>query len=261
MTVRQPAVAGLFYPDDPVELKRRVVELLDHCDPPRLAGRPLRALIAPHAGFVYSGAIAANAYRELEGNDPPQRVVLLGPSHRVAFRGVALAAADNFAMPMGNVTVDAELSERALSLSCVTVLDEAHRWEHSLEVQIPFIQHLLPNASVLPLVVGDAKPGDVEAVLDALTAQPDTFIIVSTDLSHFLDYESAQGEDRRTSMDIEARRDSLGPDQACGCRPLNGLLRFAKSRGLDVTTLDVRNSGDTAGARDRVVGYGAYAVH
>ena len=263
MGTRETAVAGLFYPLDPQALRTQVQTLLAEVEPHHLpiAG-PVKALIAPHAGYLYSGATAACAYALVKERNDIEHVVLLGPSHRVAFRGRALSSATSFATPLGDVPVPRALATAAAALAPVTVFDAAHTAEHSLEVHLPFLQIALPGVPVLPLVTGDTTPEEVESTLAALTNDDArSLVIVSTDLSHFLDYASACTVDRRTTRAIEALETTVTPEQACGCRALNGLLRFASSNALSVNTLDVRNSGDTAGAKDRVVGYGSYALH
>ena len=264
--IRQPAVADRFYPGDPAELGRMLDALLAE-SPASAASRPgttpPKALIVPHAGYIYSGPIAATAYATLAPvHDRIHRVVLLGPSHRLPFRGLAATSADVFATPLGPVPIDRAAVERALTLPQVHLLDAAHAQEHSLEVQLPFLQRVLDDFSLVPLVVGEAAPESVAEVLDLLWGGPETLILVSSDLTHYLDYRTAQRIDAATSEAIEALRpESIGSDQACGRAPLNGLLTLARRRGLQAETLDRRNSGDTAGSRDQVVGYGAYAIH
>jgi AmmeMemoRadiSam system protein B len=265
-TIRQPAVADQFYPGDPAELGRMLDALLAE-PPPSTSARPgttpPKALIVPHAGYIYSGPIAATAYATLAPvRDRIRRVVLLGPSHRVPFTGLAASSAEVFATPLGPVRIDRATVERALTLPQVHLLDAAHAQEHSLEVQLPFLQRVLDDFSLVPLVVGEAAPESVAEVLDLLWGGPETLILVSSDLTHFLDYRTAQRIDAATSEAIETLRpEAIGYDQACGRAPLNGLLTLARRRGLQAETLDLRNSGDTAGSRDQVVGYGAYAIH
>ncbi|MCB9549239.1 MAG: AmmeMemoRadiSam system protein B [Myxococcales bacterium] len=252
---RPAAVAGLFYPADPATLAAEVDALLAAAP----AGPPAKALIAPHAGYRYSGPIAARAYRRLA---PVTRVVLLGPCHRVAVRGLAAPAWPAFATPLGDVPVDAEALARIAGLPGVHTFDATHAQEHALEVHLPFLQRALGAFSVVPLVVGEAPPAQVAAVIDALWGGPETAILVSSDLSHFLAYEAAQVADAATCAAIEAL--DAGPLDgyaACGHRPLAGLLATARRRGMAVETLDLRSSGDTAGDRQRVVGYGAWALH
>jgi AmmeMemoRadiSam system protein B len=257
--VRAPVVAGSFYPGEPEVLRETLGRLLEDTRP-RLE-RPPKALVVPHAGYEYSGPVAASAYVELAAAaHRVHKVVLLGPSHRVALSGIAVPAADVFETPLGRVPVDAVLRTRVLHHAGVEVSDLAHEREHSLEVHLPFLQTVLDEFALLPLVVGEAAPEDVAAVLDAVWGGPETLVVVSTDLSHYQPYDEACATDRDTVRRIESRSDTLRGNQACGCRPLNGLMRAARVRGLTVTTLDVRNSGDTAGFRDEVVGYASFAL-
>lgn len=257
--IRQPAVAGTFYPGDAAVLAAQVEDCLAAArDVP---ARPPKALIAPHAGYVYSGPIAGTAYAPFRGaaGEKIRRVVLMGPSHRVAFRGLAVPHADAFASPLGTVPVDKAAVAKILSLPGVGVFDAAHAEEHSLEVHLPFLQRLVPNFALVPLVVGDAEPEDVDRVLAALWGGPETLVVVSSDLSHYYDYDTARGLDADASRAIEMLRpDLLREEQACGRHPVRGLLRRARGLDLRATAVDLRNSGDTAGDRTRVVGYGAY---
>jgi AmmeMemoRadiSam system protein B len=248
----------MFYPGDSRELSQMVEALLDAAPP---ASTEPAALIAPHAGYVYSGPVAATAYSQLSAQRATtSRVLLLGPSHRVAFRGLALSSAVRYATPLGDVAIDTAACRELLALPQVGVLDEAHAAEHSLEVHLPFLLAALDAFSLIPVVIGDAPPGDVAQVIETFWDRDDTLIVVSSDLSHFLDYETANRVDRDTTHAIERHAQDIRPEQACGCRAINGLMRVAEDRALDVTTLDLRNSGDTAGDRSRVVGYGAYAL-
>ena len=262
MTARSPAVAGLFYPKVPSDLERDVGRYLEDAGGPS-SQPPPKALIAPHAGYRYSGPIAASAYAQVRrAREVVERVVLLGPSHRVALRGLAASSADAFLSPLGPVPVDRAAVERVLRLPQVSVLDAAHEHEHSLEVQLPFLQKVLSEFSLVPLAVGDASAEQVAEVLDELWGGPETLIVVSSDLSHYYDYETARGMDAATSRAIEELRpEGLDSESACGRVPVRGLLLAARRRGLRVRTLDLRNSGDTAGSRDQVVGYGAYVFN
>jgi AmmeMemoRadiSam system protein B len=258
---RPAAVAGYFYPDDPATLTQLVDRLLgDARERARVAGSMLRsppkALIVPHAGYVYSGPIAASAYVLLEGATGIERVVLVGPAHRVAVRGLAQAGASAFATPLGEVRVDVEALAQ---VSGVVTSARAHAQEHSLEVQLPFIQRLLPDARLLPLVFGHASPDEVAAVLDALWGGPETLILVSSDLSHYLGHDAARALDAQTVSRIVSLDDELDAERACGVTAVRGLLRVARKRHLQAELLDLRNSGDTAGDRARVVGYAAIA--
>jgi AmmeMemoRadiSam system protein B len=219
-----------------------------------------KAIIAPHAGYIYSGPIAASVYARIQpARGRITRVVLLGPAHRVGFHGLALSSADCFQTPLGRITVDQEAVKKISSLPQVHVMDTAHMQEHSLEVHLPFLQEVLGEFSLVPLVVGDAEPNEVAEVLEALWGGPETLIVISSDLSHYHDYKTAQRLDRATSLAIEQlRMEDIQYDHACGRNPVSGLLQVARQRGLKAKTIDLRNSGDTAGSHDRVVGYGAY---
>jgi AmmeMemoRadiSam system protein B len=257
--IREPAVAGLFYPDDPQQLQQQLADYLHAAQPP---DRHPKALIVPHAGYVYSGPVAASAYRLLSGmRGEISRVVLLGPSHRVAFSGIAATGMAHFATPLGLVRIDRDAVRSLLALPQVRVIDEAHREEHSLEVQLPFLQTVLGDTfSLVPLVVGDADGASVAEVIEVLWGGPETLILISSDLSHYHDYRTAQHLDSATSRAIELLDpNAIDYEQACGRIPVSGLLAAARHHHLHATTLDQRNSGDTAGGRDRVVGYGAYA--
>lgn len=256
-TTRQAAVAGLFYPAETTALERTVAELLAAAP----ADDGAKAIIAPHAGYQYSGLTAAFAYRLLERRrERIRRVVLLGPAHRVYLHGMALPSVDAFTTPLGNVTLDAEGIRQALDLPGTQVSDEAHAGEHSLEVHLPFLQTVLGEFTLVPIVVGVCPAHEVRAVLEALWGGDETAIVVSSDLSHYHAYADAQAIDARTTARIEAREPTLRGEEACGAYAVNGLLLAAEARGLRVRTLDVRNSGDTAGDKHRVVGYGAYAL-
>jgi AmmeMemoRadiSam system protein B/AmmeMemoRadiSam system protein A len=259
--IRPTAVAGMFYPADPAELKAQLDLFLGQARAAALAGPAPKAIIAPHAGYLYSGPVAASAYVRVQPAAASiSRVVLLGPSHRVAFRGLAVGTATAWASPLGPVAIDREAAAGLLARGLVAQLDAAHAQEHSLEVHVPFLQAVLGEFTLLPIVVGDASAGEVAAVIEAVWGGPETLIVVSTDLSHFLGYEACRTLDAATVAAIEHLEPALGRDSACGRVPVGGLLVAAKRRGMAITTLDVRNSGDTAGSRDRVVGYGAWAL-
>jgi len=260
-TSRPPAVAGLFYPDDPAELHAEVQRLLAAAGGrDTLPSKAPKALIVPHAGYVYSGPIAAQAYARLAGRcGHVSRVVLLGPAHRVALRGLALPATGAFETPLGAVPVDRDALALLADLPQVVIDERAHAAEHSLEVHLPFLQQLLGTFSVVPLVVGAASIEDVSAVLERLWGDDATLIVVSSDLSHYRSYEDAHRVDRDTLAAVLRLEARLTHDQACGATPVNGLLALAHRRGLRAELLDLRNSGDTAGDRRRVVGYAAVA--
>ena len=263
-TIRPAAVAGMFYPDDPSELRAMLRAMLSEAAAEmstETSEEPApKAIIVPHAGYVYSGPIAASAYARLRpAAARVRRVVLIGPCHRVAVRGLAVSAADAFATPLGAVPVDRPAIAALLALPFVQCLDVAHQAEHSLEVHLPFLQSVLGDFTLVPVVAGEASAAEVAAVLERLWGGKETLIVISSDLSHFLPYDAALQIDRRTCMAIE-RLDpaAITWEQACGRMPVSGLLLAAKRHGLAVTTLDLRNSGDTAGDRRRVVGYGAW---
>ena len=260
MQVKTPVVAGLFYPGTAQELRVAVDRYLRAAQA-RDDRRP-HALIAPHAGYRYSGPIAATAYATLRPwADEIRRVVVLAPSHRVPFHGIATSSADFFQTPLGEIPVDRTAVEALGSLAGVVPLDAAFAEEHALEVQLPFLQTVLGDFRLVPLIVGDADAAQVSDVIEAVLA-PDTLIVVSSDLSHYLDYQGCQRRDRATSGHIEAMQaDHIGPYDACGAYPIRGLLETAQRHGWRVRTLDLRNSGDTSGDRARVVGYGAYEFY
>lgn len=234
-----------------------VSTLLDEA--PGKDGPAPKALIVPHAGYIYSGPVAAAAYTRLRPyRQQYRRVILLGPCHRVPVRGLALSSADAFRTPFGDVALD-KSAVTTLDIPGVSVFDAAHQQEHSLEVHLPFLQSILDDFTLVPIVVGDAAPELVAQVLDALWGGPETLIVVSSDLSHYRSYDAAKEIDAVTCRAIESLDEKqIDHDMACGATPVGGLLVAARRHGLDVTTLDLRNSGDTAGDRDFVVGYGAW---
>lgn len=257
--IRKAAVAGMFYPDDPRQLSSDVKGFLSAAG--AFDGPVPKAIIAPHAGYRYSGAIAAKAYARLKPvADKITRVVLLGPCHRVAVRGLALSGADCFETPLGQVEIDKDAESQIAGMEQVGVFPPTHQAEHALEVHLPFLQELLGDFKLVPLVVGETPPAKVAEVLEALWGGPETLIVISSDLSHFLDYDAARQIDRRTCdaiMSLDPAK--IEKNGACGRFPVGGLLHLAKSRGMKAETIDLRNSGDTAGMKDRVVGYGAWA--
>ncbi|HEU0188440.1 MAG TPA: AmmeMemoRadiSam system protein B [Gallionella sp.] len=288
--IRTPAVAGLFYPADPRQLAHDVQQMLSMASPPH--DLTPKALIVPHAGYIYSGPIAATAYATLLKPSPsPQpsdeaashstkpangqvagyptrgdgiaqrirRVVLLGPTHRVAVRGLALPGVDAFDTPLGRVMLDAEAARSIAHLQQVTVSEQAHALEHSLEVQLPFLQSVLPDFTLLPLAIGMASPEEVAEVLEVLWGGEETLIVISSDLSHYLPYTTAQRVDNGTVQAILKLRQPIEHDHACGGTPISGLIVAARQHNLTPHLLDLRNSGDTAGSHDQVVGYAALA--
>ena len=256
--IRPAAVAGAFYPGNGQVLSRDLDALL--ASAPQAHGPLPKALIVPHAGYLYSGPIAASAYRCLAaGRGQITRVVLLGPAHRVAVRGLALPRADTFATPLGLVRIDQAVCDAILTLPQVVESDTAHALEHSLEVQLPFLQKVLGEFALVPLVVGDASAEEVAQVLDQLWGGTETLIVISSDLSHYLPYAVAQRLDQQTTNMILRLQTGISHEQACGGTAVNGLLIAAKQHGLKPELLDLRNSGDTAGGSEQVVGYAAFA--
>ena len=256
--VRPPAAAGLFYAGDPRRLQAHVSELI--CTVEASAGVAPKALIAPHAGYVYSGSVAAQAFAPLRAAAHAiKRVVLIGPAHFVPLRGIAAPTVDAFATPLGRVPLDRQALSAIADL--VVAADAPHAPEHSLEVELPFLQALLPSFALVALVVGDATAQEVAQVLRRLWGGPETAIVVSSDLSHYHDYDTARRLDAATAAAIE-RGDwqSLGPDQACGFLAVAGLIVETNRRRLALRRLALCNSGDTAGGRERVVGYGAWMI-
>lgn len=261
-SVRAPAVAGIFYPSDKAVLRQSIDEYLDTAvSPQTLPPQIPKAIIAPHAGYIYSGPIAGSAYKLLQGkSDHINRVVLIGPAHTMRIRGLASVSVDALTTPLGNVAVDHELLAKIRPLPQVQTNDLAHAKEHGLEVHLPFLQIILDKFTVVPLVVGEATAADVAEVLGILWGDDETLIVVSSDLSHFYDYETAVKLDTQTAEAIiNLQPQKLEQGSACGRLPIQGLLINAKQKGLSARLLDLRNSGDTAGSKDRVVGYGAFA--
>lgn len=260
MSTRAAAVAGYFYEAAPGRLKHDVNQLLnaEAAD----CGVFPEALIVPHAGYVYSGSTAASAYRQLLVDpDQVKRVLLIGPAHRVYVKGMAIPSVDRFATPLGEIVLDKDGLGRIGALPGVEVIDEAHREEHSLEVQLPFLQEVLDDFTLIPVVVGGAGPEQVAAVVDALAGSEHLLVVISSDLSHFLGYEEARRTDADTCELILNKATTLRGEQACGAAAINGLMASAWGRKLQVSLLRACNSGDTAGQRDRVVGYAAFSLH
>ncbi len=269
VTCRSPAVAGMFYPDNPATLRQQIRGFLEEGRSraaaeatPAPVPPPPKAIVVPHAGTVYSGPVAGTVYARLESRAAAlERVVLLGPSHRVPLQGLAASSHESFATPLGDIPLDPDSIARLVELPQVTINDEAHRREHSLEVNLPFLQEALGDFTLVPLVVGQASAQDVAEVLEAAWGGPETLIVISTDLSHFLDYDTAQALDRETSSFIEQLAfERISDERACGRVPLRGMLLASRNRGLSVQCVDLRSSGDTAGTRREVVGYGSYIV-
>ena len=256
---RRPAVAGAFYPADPVELREMVDRYLKEAE---TDAEVPKAIIVPHAGYIYSGPVAASAYARLKkARNRISRVVLIGPSHRVAFAGLAVTRADRFITPLGAIAVDQDAVASLLALPFVDCIEQAHALEHSLEVHLPFLQETLERFKLVPIVAGDASPEQVGQVLDLLWGGEETLIVVSSDLSHYHDYATSRRLDRKTSDIIEQLRyEQLSTDRACGKVPVTGLLQLLRQKSMPIELIDLRNSGDTTGDKNRVVGYGAYVA-
>ena len=258
--IRQPAVAGLFYPDNPDILKAMIADYLLQI---ALVDKAPSAIIVPHAGYIYSGAIAACAYARLQSRRSSiKRVILLGPSHTVAFTGLALSHAEAFRTPLGDIAIDTEAMAAISDFPFVEYSEQAHVSEHSLEVQLPFLQMTLDSFKLLPIVAGDCPAELIEQVLELFYGLDDSLIVISSDLSHFHDYATAQRLDKHTSEIIEQLDyQQLNYDSACGRVPVSGLMALAKKLTLRIETIALANSGDTAGDKNRVVGYGAYVIN
>ena len=264
--VRQPAVAGAFYHSDRLLLQSNVNDLLktallkaNNEKQSKYLITP-KAIIVPHAGYIYSGPTAATAYARLSlARDTIKRVVLLGPVHRVPVNGLALPGDSVFATPLGRVQVDLDAVSAIENMPQVVESTAAHAQEHSLEVQLPFLQTVLEDFTIVPLAVGDATAEQVAEVLETLWGGPETLIVISSDLSHFLPYETACAIDSETVQKILTLHGPLNHQQACGGTPVNGLMLAARKHHLLPQLLDLRNSGDTAGDKNRVVGYASIA--
>jgi AmmeMemoRadiSam system protein B len=260
--IRPAAVAGTFYPGAAAELAREVAQLMAGAQRAPSTQPVPKAIIAPHAGYIYSGPIAASVYALLEpARKLITRVVLLGPTHRIAVRGLALPAAEAFETPLGVIELDRAAIAVLRKMPQVAVSEAAHAWEHSLEVHLPFLQTVLDKFTLVPLAVGRTSAEEVAQVLDALWGGPETLIVVSSDLSHYLAYRDAQKTDRETAEAILALSADIGHEQACGATPVTGLALAAREHGLRPQLVDLRNSGDTAGDKAQVVGYGAFAFY
>lgn len=260
MHVREPAVAGTFYPSNKQDCLKAVQDLLEaNCEPAR---SDTLALVVPHAGWIFSGSMAAKAYSTLVARrESIKHVVLLGPSHRIPLTGVAAPDDDVFRTPLGAIRINQKMIAALKELPFVESNNLAHTFEHSLEVQLPFLQHVLGDFDLTPLVIGQANTNDIAQLLEHCGVGEDTLLVVSTDLSHYLSYDEARQVDSATAMKISHLESALSGEQACGHIGLNGLLQFARIHHLAVEKVGVNNSGDTAGDRGRVVGYGAFLVH
>lgn len=266
MAKRLPAVAGQFYPEGRDELERLLSRFgkvpLPESYRELSSSAELMGAILPHAGYSYSGGIAANGVRALAANSSSiKTLVVLCPAHRLAFYGMALSSADAFVTPLGDVKVNRSLGDKLQECEAVAVLDRAHQREHAIEVLLPMLRFWLPKITVVPIVVGDSAPATVAALLARVWLQPSTAVIFSTDLSHFLPYEQARQRDANTCHQLRRLEGLLTGEQACGCRSLNGLLQLSKTLPMRCEPLEYCNSGDTAGGKDRVVGYASFAIH
>ncbi|WP_033067141.1 AmmeMemoRadiSam system protein B [Thalassospira australica] len=266
--IRPPAVAGTFYPSDADLLRSEIDGLIDaalHSDVIANDSIP-KAIIVPHAGLMFSGAIAALGFATVRAlKDTVKRIVIVGPAHRMAFQGIALARADQFATPLGNMRCDLPALQTALALPQVQMLDEAHKLEHGLEIELPFIQRLFgenADIGIVPLLVSRCSPRQVNEVIEKLWGGSETLIVISSDLSHFHDYDTARRMDDRTRTMIEqCEAENIDTNDACGALPVSGMLVSARARKMTIKTLGMRNSGDVTGDKARVVGYGAWAVY
>jgi len=260
LDTRPPAVAGTFYAADETTLRNNVIGLLESVDV--TSGNRPQALISPHAGYMYSGQVAARAYARLRPwSDEITRVVILGPPHYLPLRGLSASSMGAFETPLGVIPVDTSEIKRTLDFPQITANDRAHEPEHSIEVQLPFLQAVLNEFSIVPLIVGESTPSEVSGVIEKWWNDDKTLILVSTDLSHFLDYDIAKTTDSRTDEYIRRfDHGCIGPEQACGYASLNGVLHLARERKAKIERLMLCNSGDTAGPRDHVVGYASYAI-
>lgn len=257
--VRPTAVAGAFYPSEPEILRKDIQKYIEKA--PSISMPVPKAIIVPHAGYEYSAEVAASAYKLLKSaRKSINKVVILAPSHKVGFDGMALTDASAYETPLGNVEIDKEMNEKLLALPSVGYLEEAHKDEHSLEVQLPFLQEVLDDFKLIPVITGNTSPTEVVALLEIVWGEKDTLIVISTDLSHYLPYNEACILDNKTKTAIENLDvNSIQQEQACGHVPLKGMLTIAKSKKMQVETLEVKNSGNTSGSKNRVVGYGAWA--
>ncbi len=266
--IRPPAVAGTFYPNDADILRSEIDGLMDaalHSDAVSGDVSP-KAIIVPHAGLMFSGSLAALGFATVRAlKDTIKRIVIIGPAHRMAFQGIALARADQFATPLGNMRCDLPALQKALALPHVQMLDDAHTLEHGLEIELPFIQRLFgedADIGIVPLLVSRCSPRQVHEVIEKLWGGPETLIVISSDLSHFHDYDTAKKMDNRTRAMIENfDAENIDTNDACGALPVAGMLIAARNRGMKIKTLGMRNSGDVTGDKSRVVGYGAWAVY
>jgi len=262
---RPAAVAGTFYPRDHDELTQSILQMLQVAatlQPESTTEQTsIRTIIAPHAGYIYSGPIAASAYHYIQPSASTiENVILIGPAHRAAVTTCVCPTARWFETPLGKIPIAQDILEPLVKQKLLYIDQHAHQFEHSLEVHLPFLQTLCSDFTLIPLLVGDCAAQNIVDIISLLQTD-NSLLIVSTDLSHFLDYQSANQRDKKTTAAIESLDYSaIGPEDACGCVALSGLLLHAQQQGLHINSVDYRNSGDTAGNKNRVVGYGAYVV-
>ncbi|WP_299014218.1 AmmeMemoRadiSam system protein B [uncultured Photobacterium sp.] len=258
MNIRPPAVAGSFYDKSPESLQSQLDNWLN---PVTDTSGQIRALIVPHAGYIYSGEIAAEAYRHLKLQaDRINKVILIGPSHRFFFQGCALPAVNYFSTPLGNVPIDTQSVEILSKIDDIEISDQVHAFEHCLEVQLPFLQRCLNSFTLLPILTSEVSPVTVAKIIDSLWQDENTLLVISSDLSHYHPYTEAQALDKKTCSLIEHFEPTLQPEQACGSTGINTLLLLAKKRDYQLKRVELKNSGDTAGDKERVVGYVSYLV-
>ncbi|MBR9828252.1 MAG: AmmeMemoRadiSam system protein B [Oceanospirillales bacterium] len=263
-SIRPAAVAGAFYPADPLVLKGLVDTLMSAITAPELLSRPLKACVVPHAGLIYSGPVAAAAYRLLQSTASHQlwrRVVLLGPNHRMPLHGMAVSDEAFWSSPLGRMPIDRAYTEQLCTEFQLTIRPDVHRFEHSLEVQLPFLQTIMPKLALVPVLVGGVESEDVAALIEYCWQDESSLVLVSSDLSHYHPWSEAQRLDAVTSKMINTLDAHLGSEQACGYHALNGLLLAAQRQGLEIHCLSRLTSGDTAGSKEQVVGYGAYVCY
>ncbi len=258
--IREPVLLDQFYPSDPVKLRSMVRDFIDAATTEEITPR---AIIAPHAGYVFSGPVAGSAYAYIEKHKTAyKRAVLIGPAHRCAFAGLALSTASAFKTPLGEIPLDTGAADELSDLKYVKPLDEPHEYEHCLEVQLPFIQMTLGGIPIVPLLAGDIAPLDIAEAISLLMKKPGTLMIISSDLSHYYNYEDAKEIDAKTAKSIEnLAAKEIGTEDACGCQPIRGLLLYAQKENLHITTVHLANSMDTSHMGGRVVGYGAFIAY
>ncbi|SIT09990.1 AmmeMemoRadiSam system protein B [Neptunomonas antarctica] len=262
MNIRPAAVAGFFYPEDKDDLYAMLARMVPEKPPIHFhASNNPKALIVPHAGYMYSGAIAGQGYGLLRKGSVYDAVYLFGPNHRVALHGCALPESDAFETPLGRLKVDQKAVQELLKSPLMIMSDEVHAQEHCVEVQLPFLQFMRIDMPIVPVVVGECPASEIADIIEPLLNDPTKLVIISTDLSHFHSYSNAVKIDERTGLKIMNADHDIQPTEACGCHALNGLLLAVKRQNLTIEKIAMCNSGDTAGDQDRVVGYGCYGIY